>query len=1192
MVSGRSAPLVARGIVLASILVTRIVPAAPLPVAAWSFDEASAERTRFAEAGGREELAVTSSRPVGRGGGVHGSGLALKGPHALRVNIGPALRGLTNLSITAWVKPESFVRYNEIFRQECGERVLFSFQENGKILSLGLNVGGYAECDAPVTPALLRDGGWHHAAAVFDGREMRVYFDGYLAGRKARTGKPVFNAEVPAFVGSSSGRNEFFVGGLDEVRIYGEALSDAFLAAEYAAGLAEFAGRREEVRRQIGTVYVAGDTFADTLAASREKRLRSSDVLHSELGRHFNARLRAAFPDDYALFTQHTRHSPFDLVADASGSLATACVDRVVALVTEYRPLTPGQRENLSPDEAEHWREIDALVADTRSRVANLSPSGNDMSWIEFLFELGENVQERPKVQEAVAPYVRPETPPVKVRSAAEAHALLEKDWLHQAGGKPSADRVRDEIRWTRELAERIAIAHRDAVGFSAELTALEACAARLPKATSAAEIRALYFEVRSLKRDVMLGNPVVDFSEVLFVDMPFPQGREWRHETRHRLGYMAVPGARLMVLEELSPGGGLRQLMPREPLHGSFWRPDLSYDAKKIVFCFKPHNEKSFHLYEIGIDGSGMRQLTRGPYDDLDPIYLPDGEHILFSTTRGHTYVRCMPPTSAYILARCDRDGENVYIASRNNEPDYLPSVMNDGRVVYTRWEYTDKPLWRAQGIWTMNPDGTQVNTLWGNQSVWPDLLKDARSVPGSRRIMFTGSAHHNWFAGSVGLLDPALGSNFPEGLTKVTADVTWPESGNGPVDPVESPRYHPSGRYAAYYSPYPLSEKDFLVSAERNGKFVLYLMDVDGNRELIREGDHHVLHALPVRPRPRPPVVPDSVAWPKRDAASQPQGGVLFSRNVYEGAPPELQGRTRFLRVMAIQPKTYTYWHKRPYLSTGPVVSVVQSDGVKEILGTVPVQADGSVVFRVPPGKALHFQLLDGEHRALQTMRSFTGAMPGEVLGCLGCHERHSRTSHANMAGDGRLGVPDTIEPPTWPDTTVSYTRYVRPVLDRYCARCHEGDGKGRKTLDLTFRPGRLGFDEVYWIFTGHPSWGKPYKPPEKPAPGWGVAGMLMVEGYGQRDPEGYRTPPPMTALSYRSRLVEIAGRGKHNDVKVDPVSLRRLKVWVDAMCPYRGEEEIREMPDPEFQGVDWLAVRPRIKTAPTIVRPGPVD
>ncbi|MCP4645521.1 MAG: hypothetical protein GY851_34070, partial [bacterium] len=595
---------------------------------------------------------------------------------------------------------------------------------------------------------------------------------------------------------------------------------------------------------------------------------------------------------------------------------------------------------------------------------------------------------------------------------------------------------------------------------------------------------------------------------------------------------------------------------------------------------------------YEVNVDGTGLVQLTDGPYDDLDPIYLPDGEHIVFSTTRSHTYVRCMPPTNAFVLARCDRDGKNVYLISANNEPDYLPSVMDDGRLIYTRWEYTDKPLWRAQSLWTVNPDGSQSNTFWVNQTVWPDLLKDARNIPGSRRVMFTGSAHHNWFSGSVGIIDHEKGFNFPDGLTKVTADVAWPESGNGPVDPVESPKYHAAGKYEAYYSPYPLSETDFVVSANRNGKFVLYLMDVDGNRELIYEGTNHVFHAIPLRPRVKPPVVVDRTIWPEREDRANPGSGVIYSTNVYQGAPEALRGKARYLRVLNIDPKTYTYWHKRPYASTGPVVSAVQSEGVKRVLGTVPIEPDGSVAFNAPPGMALHFQLLDENYRALQTMRSFVNVMPGESRGCLGCHELHSRAPGMSRDVAGLKREPRDIDPPPWGTDTVSYLRYVRPVLDKHCAKCHEGEGKGRETFDMTERPGSNVFTEPYLTIIGKPTWGAPYVAPENPPPGFNIAGTLMVEGYSTVDPKAYVTPPPMTALSYKSRLVEIASSGKHHDVKVDDVEVRRLIAWVDTMCPFRGEEEVRAIPDPEFQGVDWLAVRPRIASAPEIVRPGPVD
>jgi len=689
-----------------------------------------------------------------------------------------------------------------------------------------------------------------------------------------------------------------------------------------------------------------------------------------------------------------------------------------------------------------------------------------------------------------------------------------------------------------------------------------------------------------------MFRNPVVDFDKVLFVDMPFPQGSEWRHQTRHRLGYMAVPGGRLLVLEGLSPSGHLRQLMPQPPLHGSFWRPDLSYDARKVLFCFEPHNEKSFHVYQINVDGTGLVQLTDGPYDDLDPIYLPDGEHILFSTTRGHTYVRCMPPTNAFVLARCARDGRNIYLISHNNEPDYLPTVMNDGRILYTRWEYTDKPLWRDQSLWTVHPDGTQASTFWGNQSVWPDLLKDARSIPGSSRVLFTGSAHHNWFAGSIGIIDPGKGTNFPAGLTKITMDVPWPESGNGPVDPPESPHYHASGRYTAYQSPYPLSERDFLVSAERNGRFLLYLMDVDGNRELIYEGVQNIFHALPLRPHRRPPVVPDRVVWPQAKDRQRPVPGVFVSQNVYEGMPADVVGKARYLRVLSIDPKTYTYWSKRPYISTGPVVSIVQSEGVKRVFGTVPIERDGSVAFYAPAGDALHFQLLDDRYRALQTMRSFTGVMPGERRGCVGCHEQHSAAPESARPTLAATRAPQSITPPPWDDRTVSYDRYVQPVLDRYCGECHEGDGEAREVLDLTRRPGFRMFDEPYVTLTGKPTWGRAYQRPNDPPPGWGIAGMLMVEAYEKTDPRAYQTPAPMTALSYRSRLIELAANATHYKVQVDAVNLRRLIVWVDAMCPYRGNEEVRQIPDPVFPGIDWLALRPKIQTAPTVTRPGPVN
>ncbi len=1157
------------------------------PLAHWTFNERGpVPGARNSVGAGPQD--VQAERPLPRVRGVHGKGVVLRGEPRLRVE-GLALQGLEQLAVAAWVRPTDLSGYREIFRQECPNRILFSFQADGTILSLGLNVDGYEECDAAITPSQVNDGAWHHCAGTFDGQTLRVYLDGREVGTLARPGRLALQADAPVFVGSSNGDGEFFQGGLDDLRLYPQTLTAAQVTALYQAGRDAIDQHLKAIEAAVGTVYVAGSSFAETVAATRRSLLEKAVVLDAEAMGALVARFRAAYAEETGRLQQGLGLGLAEYLRTPGNDIHAKAVGRLVEMALEYKPLTEAQWARQPAEARAAWAEVDDLARRLGELTAQGEAAQFSPEWITLAFAAVPRITFRPVVNEPVAPYSHPETPVTRSLTAAEAQAVLERDWLHQADGKATVERVQHEIGWARELAARL-----DASGgtaaFATELTALTALEtqAAAPEAVPAE----LYLKVRQIKRRIAFRNPCVDFSKVLFVDMPYPQGSEWQHETRHRLGYMAVPGARLLILDGLGPEGRLTQLMPQAPLHGSFWRPDVSWDGSTVLFCFKPHNEKSFHLYEIKTDGSGLTQLTEGPYDDFDPIYLPDGQHLLFSTTRAHSYVRCMPPTNAYVLARCDRDGRNLYLVSANNEPDYLPSVMNDGRVIYTRWEYTDKPLWRAQGLWTINPDGTQVNTFWGNQSVWPDLKKDARSIPGSRRVMFTGSAHHNWFAGSVGIIDPDGGYNFPNGLTKVTADQAWPESGNGPTDPVESPRYHASGGYGGYYSPYPLSEKDFLVSAQRGGTFVLYLMDVDGNRELVYEGTHNILHAMPLKARPLPPVLAERVTWPGPKDRLQPELGVLYSGNVYQGAPAELRGKARFLRVLGIDPKTYTYWYKRPYLSTGPVVSAVQSEGVKRLLGTVPIEADGSLAFSAPPGMALHFQLLDERGLALQTMRSFVGLMPGERRGCTGCHEAHSRAPINPAPMQAALAAPKAITPPPWPDVTVSYPRYVQPVLDQYCGKCHQGEGKARATFDLTLRPSSPIFPEPYQTLIGRPTWGAPYTAPEKPPPGFGFAGMIMVEGYGTLDPAAYVTPKPMTALSYRSRLIERASSGKHHDVKVDPISLQRLIVWVDAMCPYLGDEEVRAEDDPVFQGVDWLAIRPLVKTAPVIVRPGPLD
>jgi len=706
--------------------------------------------------------------------------------------------------------------------------------------------------------------------------------------------------------------------------------------------------------------------------------------------------------------------------------------------------------------------------------------------------------------------------------------------------------------------------------------------------AQSSASHREIYFAVRELKRNVMFQNPVIDFSQLLFIDIPKPEAvGENDHQSIHRMGHCATPGGRLLVLDGLSPAGTLRLLAPADT-PGSFWQPDLSFDAQRVLFCYKPYNEKSFSLYEINLDGSGWRRLTQSDYDDIDPIYLPDGK-IIFTTTRGNSYVRCGPFIYSYILARCDADGSNVYLISYNGEPDYVPALLHDGRIVYSRWEYSDKPLWRVQSLWTTNQDGTNTSTFWGNQSVWPDHPSQPRPIPGSDRVMFCAVGHHDWWSGSIGIIDPRQGANFPLGLTKVTADLRWPECSSPPVDPIESPHYHASGNFTGYSSPYPLSEKDFLVSGRRDdGKFRLYLMDTDGNRDLIYEGVHNVLHAMPIRPRPVPPRQIDRVAWsPIGSDRTDQQGGVFYNTDVYQGTTGIERGSAKHLRVFQLDYKTYSTWTKT-FRNSGPAVSIVQEEGVKRVLSVVPIEEDGSVHFDAPSGVSLYFQLLDEDYRAIHTMRSFTGLMPGEQRGCVGCHEQQHSIVAPSTTPQAMRRPATPLSPPSWGTESVGFERFVQPVLDRCCGSCHQGDGEARGKLDFTLRPAVDVFKEPYLTLVGSAGWGNPI--PHRGQPGYGFADVMPVESMDptMNNPMALETLPPYLYLSSRSRLIERMMSGNHHNVKVDAESLHRVITWVDATGPFCGEEEIRQIDDPNFPGIELLPIRPQVRTAPVVTRP----
>jgi len=810
----------------------------------------------------------------------------------------------------------------------------------------------------------------------------------------------------------------------------------------------------------------------------------------------------------------------------------------------------------------------------------------------------------------------------------------LERDWHFQAEKRPMLPRAQAEIGWAEDMTQRMIRSGVSKAKLATEISALRRLKTRAAEMSVSAEVDELkawelYREVREVKRRVMFKRPEIDFDEVVFVDVPYTRGGEWQHQSRYRSIMCASHGGQLAVLKGLSSGGKLRKLAPTDK-PAAFLRPDVSYDGKKVLFCMKPQTDKGYHLYEIGANGSNLRQLTSGGYSDLDPVYLPDG-NIIFLTSRANVCGGCAPWAPQHITARCDSNGKNIYLLSVGSEPDYSPSVLNDGRVIYTRWEYNDRGLNRIQSLWTMNPDGTASNTYWGNHSVWPDHLGEARSIPGSSLVMFNGMGHHDMYRGCVGIVDVKAGLNYPKGLKKVTGDVPWPEVGDGPQkpEPVASD-YHSSGLFGGYKSPYPLSRELFLVSARagqrhgsnsarepNRGAFKLYLMDIRGNRELIHQGDHNVIYAQPLRPRKRPAVRPDMTIWPGSEKEGKPIApGRFYSGDVYEGMPEKVRGLAKRIRVIECVQRNYTTGCvdgggspfasgsnvaldsrrfkggnpdkkivDRPWgdgaILAGPAIAIASNTRLKRVLGTAPIAADGSFNFIAPPGKALYFQLLDENGLVLQSMRSWVNLMPGEHRGCVGCHKGQLNTPVSGKVRNLANRPPDKITPPSWGVKTLSYVNDIQPIFDKNCAKCHQGKGKARKKLDLTLRPDpkkRWGgiFPEPYITLTCGDNPVNNFATMGRMKPT--IAGNFFIW-------ELYPTFEPMTKWSYKSRLINMHLRGKHHDVKLSKEELGKLIAWVDTNCHFRSLSDVLAIDDPDANWFLNWPYRPRLGSAPYV-------
>ena len=371
---------------------------------------------------------------------------------------------------------------------------------------------------------------------------------------------------------------------------------------------------------------------------------------------------------------------------------------------------------------------------------------------------------------------------------------------------------------------------------------------------------------------------------------------------------------------------------------------------------------------------------------------------------------------------------------------------MLNDGRLVYIRWDYVDRSAANFHGLWVSNPDGSGAASLFGNYTMRISACYQPRAIPGSEKVLFVAGAHHADVGGSLVMLDPRRVNYDPESgedgfdsIEALTPEVCFPESAGWPK--------------SYFHSPKPLSEACMLVSfsfdplpgmssgESRDTRTGLYYFDRFGNLELLyRAADIASMYPLPLKPRPRPPVIASALDF------GLTEGEFLIS-DVRRSLFPMPAGRPiRELRVFQVLPKFGSH------LANDPRIGHANAESARMLLGTVPVESDGSAYFRVPAGKPLYFQTVDADGHAVQSMRSVTYLQPGERRGCVGCHEPPGSVV-ANRPTLAMRRAPSRLEPGPEGSQPFSFPRLVQPVLDRHCVRCHDGQtGSGKSKLVLT--------------------------------------------------------------------------------------------------------------------------------------------
>ena len=615
--------------------------------------------------------------------------------------------------------------------------------------------------------------------------------------------------------------------------------------------------------------------------------------------------------------------------------------------------------------------------------------------------------------------------------------------------------------------------------------------------------------------------------------------------------------------VEGLSKGGGLyvadfakgevRCLVDAKS--GIVLDAQVSYDGKQILFSWKRTMSEPFAIWRINADGTRLEKIISGPCNNQNACWLPDGG-IAFTSDRKPAFAYCWTSTSP-VLYRADGDGKNVVRLSANYLTDFTPSVMGDGRILFSRWEYVDRPAIPIQSLWAIQPDGTGLSGVFGNRVLSPATFMFAHDVPGRPNTFLCIMTSHNGPCnGAVGLIDVSLGGNAQRAIRNLTPEVKVP--------PVED-GIRGNWVRGPYTTTYPVDSARYLVS--KAGEIQLRRFDSDEVRTLLMPKDDGLgwYSPQPLAPRAKPVAQRANV----RKADAGPFAEVVV-QDVYIGLEGHVKrGEIKRLAVVQEMEKDIrAETSKRQFGFQFPVVSCGATYAPKRVWGFADVEADGSAHFLAPANVPIYFLPLDAEGRAVQRMRTFTHFMPGERQSCIGCHadRNYVSISPAQIGKSVAAQRPAArLVPPTWgSDNGFSFPRNVQPVLNRHCVKCHSGND-GAPEPELTGDRTdyfNVAYENLARRGTGAESGGdvKAYMKRfgKNPYTSWIPTFNGLEENILWITPKTWGSP-----VSKLSQVVASGHPGKDGKPRVKLTDDERLRIhlWIDLNVPFYGTSQSRQ-------------------------------